>query len=185
MASFLRVSCFSLLLVVLLSTPFIRAEAQLLNPNGLQVSAEDHAALFGTSNNTANTGGGGSGANTGGGGTGANTGGGGTGANTGGGGIGDPGGENNIPVLENPLKNIDSLPELLNVILDAIVQIGVLLLVIMLVWVGFLFVMARGNPEEISKARSALLWTLIGGLILLGAKAISEVLQATVGSLTS
>ncbi len=84
--------------------------------------------------------------------------------------------------LQNPLK-FDSLPELLNAILDAVVQLGAILLVFMLVWVGFLFVTAQGNPEKVSTARSALMWTVIGGLILLGAKAISEVIAATVQTL--
>ncbi|MDB5189408.1 MAG: protein of unknown function with transrane region [Parcubacteria group bacterium] len=85
--------------------------------------------------------------------------------------------------LQNPLNNIDSLPKLLEVILGAVVKLGSILLVVMLVWVGFLFVMAQGNPEEITKARSALVWTLIGGMILLGAQAISSLIQATVTGL--
>jgi hypothetical protein len=85
--------------------------------------------------------------------------------------------------LKNPLK-FNSLPELLNAVLDAVIELGAILLVFMLVWVGFLFVTAQGNPEKVSTARSALLWTLIGGLILLGAKAISLVVQSTVTSIT-
>lgn len=86
--------------------------------------------------------------------------------------------------LQNPLQ-FDSLPELLHAILAAVVELGTIVLGIMLVYVGFLFVSARGNPEEISKARSALIWTLIGGLILLGAEAISLVIQSTVASISS
>lgn len=85
--------------------------------------------------------------------------------------------------LQNPLQNIDSLPELIDAILHAVVQIGAILLTVMLVWVGFLFVVAQGNPEKLSTARSALIWTVIGGLILLGAEAISQVIQATVKGL--
>ncbi len=86
--------------------------------------------------------------------------------------------------LQNPLQ-FDTLPELLHAILAAVVELGTIVLGIMLVYVGFLFVSARGNPEEISKARSALIWTLIGGLILLGAEAISLVIQSTVASISS
>ena len=53
----------------------------------------------------------------------------------------------------------------------------------MIVYVGFLFVAARGNEEKIRSARDALMWTVIGGLILLGAEAISLVIQATVKTL--
>ncbi len=84
--------------------------------------------------------------------------------------------------LENPL-NAGSLPELLTVILGAVIQIGSILLVLALVWVGFLFVMAQGAEEKIRDARSALVWTVIGGMLLLGATAISEVIQATVQTL--
>lgn len=86
--------------------------------------------------------------------------------------------------LENPL-NVSSLPELLNAILRGVVEIGAILLTVMIVYVGFLFVAAQGNEEKIRSARSALVWTVIGGLILLGASAISAVIQATVGTITS
>ena len=85
--------------------------------------------------------------------------------------------------LVNPLNNIDSLPDLLTAILDAVVQLGAIILVIAIVYVGFKFVVAQGNEERIKEARGALVWTVIGGLILLGAQAISLVIQQTVSAL--
>lgn len=85
--------------------------------------------------------------------------------------------------LVNPLNGINSLPELLTAILKAVVELGSLLLVFMLVYVGFLFVVAQGNEEKIRSAREALVWTVVGGLILLGAEAISLVIQSTAASL--
>ncbi len=85
--------------------------------------------------------------------------------------------------LVNPLSNINSLPDLLTAILKGVVEIGAIFLTLMIVYVGFLFVAARGNEEKIRSARDALLWTVIGGLILLGAEAISLVIQATVKTL--
>jgi hypothetical protein len=84
--------------------------------------------------------------------------------------------------LTNPL-NAGSIPELLAIVLKGIVQLGSIVLVLMLVWVGFLFVMAQGNEEEVRSARSALMWTVIGGLVLLGAQAISMLIQSTVNAL--
>lgn len=81
--------------------------------------------------------------------------------------------------LANPLQT-DSLTGLITLILNAVIDIGVIVLVLALVWTGFKFVMAQGQEEQIREARSSLLWTLIGGLLLLGATAISLVLQATV-----
>lgn len=87
--------------------------------------------------------------------------------------------------LVNPLKGISTLDEFLKAILDGVIQIGTLVLIMMLVYVGFLFVVARGNPEKIQGAKSALVWTVIGGLVLLGATAIQLVISGTVKSITS
>jgi len=84
--------------------------------------------------------------------------------------------------LVNPLK-VNNVEDLLNLILEAVIQIGVIVLVLALIWTGFLFIKAQGKPEELAKARQAFIWTIIGGLILLGAKGISEVIQATATNL--
>ena len=84
--------------------------------------------------------------------------------------------------LQNPL-NAGSIPELIGVVLRAVVQLGSIVLVLALVWVGFLFVAAQGAEEKIREARNALVWTVIGGLILLGATDISAAIQATAQAL--
>ncbi|MEK9160893.1 MAG: hypothetical protein AAB440_02565, partial [Patescibacteria group bacterium] len=81
--------------------------------------------------------------------------------------------------LVNPLK-VGTVEELLALVLKAVVNIGTIVLVLMLVYVGFLFVVGQGNEEKISEAKKALMWTVIGGLDLLGAQAISLVIQSTV-----
>lgn len=85
--------------------------------------------------------------------------------------------------LTNPLNSINSLPDFINAILDAVVQLGTILLTFAIVYVGFKFVAAQGNEEEIRSARTALMWTVIGGLVLLGAKTIGLVISATVKGL--
>lgn len=85
--------------------------------------------------------------------------------------------------LVNPLRGVDSFPDFLRAILGGIVDIGTIVLIMMLVYVGFLFVAARGNAEKLQSAKSALVWTVIGGLILLGATSIQLVIEGTVNSL--
>ena len=85
--------------------------------------------------------------------------------------------------LKNPLTGVNDLTTLLGKILDAVIAIGTVVVTIMLVYCGFLFVIAQGNEEKIRDARSALLWTVIGALVLLGAKVIQGVITATVASL--
>lgn len=84
--------------------------------------------------------------------------------------------------LTNPLK-ANSIEELLSLVLKAAVRLGTIVLILMFVWVGFLFVAARGSEENLRKAKSAFFWTVIGGLILLGAEAIARVIQATASAL--
>lgn len=76
-----------------------------------------------------------------------------------------------------------SFEELITKILDLVVQLGATLLVLALVWVGFLFVNAQGKEDQIKKAREALFWCVIGGLMLLGAQAISLAIKGFVGAL--
>lgn len=81
--------------------------------------------------------------------------------------------------LLNPLNSGTSLPDLLAEILQFVVRIGTVVVVLMVIYVGFKFVMARGEPGAITEARQALLWTVVGALILLGAQAIATAIQAT------
>lgn|SRR3989344_8549635 len=82
--------------------------------------------------------------------------------------------------LTNPLGAGTDLEALLADILAFVVKIGSVVVVLMLVYVGYLFVTARGNDTKLTTAKSALLWTVVGALILLGAEAIALAIQATV-----
>lgn len=99
----------------------------------------------------------------------------------------DPSGTN-VPLL-NPLgtscnsTNTDCLGKFLINILDFVVRIGSIVVILMLVFVGYKFVAAQGNDSKIIEARSMLLWTVVGALILLGAQAIAIGIQATVQAL--
>ncbi|MFP4022847.1 MAG: TrbC/VirB2 family protein [Candidatus Paceibacterota bacterium] len=85
-----------------------------------------------------------------------------------------------VQAVENPLDGIDSFPDLISTILkDIVVPIGAVIAALAIVYSGFLFVTAQGNTEQLSKARSAFLWAVIGGLILIGSWAIAEAIQAT------
>jgi len=90
----------------------------------------------------------------------------------------------NVTLL-NPLgPSGTSLEAFLNSILDFVIRIGAIVVILMLVYIGFLFVTARDDTTKISAARQALLWTVVGALILLGAKAIAIGIQATVQALS-
>lgn len=93
--------------------------------------------------------------------------------------------------LKNPLgtscnsANTDCLMNFLNKILAFVIKIGTVVVILMLVFVGYKFVAAQGAPGKIEEARTMLLWTVIGALVLLGAQAISSAIQATVTAISS
>lgn len=81
--------------------------------------------------------------------------------------------------LKNPLES-DNLMELLQEILDVIMIFAVPLIVFMIIYAGFMYVTARGNEAQVSDASRALLYAVIGGVIILGANIILAVISGTV-----
>ena len=58
--------------------------------------------------------------------------------------------------------------------------VGIPIVALAIIYTGFLFVQARGNSEELTKAKKVLMYTLIGGALLLGAFVIAKAIGATV-----
>ena len=86
--------------------------------------------------------------------------------------------------LINPLKGSGNLMSFLQSILDFVIKIGTVVVILMMVFVGYKFVVAQGAPDKIKEARDALLWTLVGALILLGSKAIAFGIEKTVQAIS-
>ncbi|MEK7471412.1 MAG: hypothetical protein AAB623_02065 [Patescibacteria group bacterium] len=83
--------------------------------------------------------------------------------------------------LDDPLGNrYADVPALIKTILEGVIKIGMPVVALAIIYCGFLFVKAQGKPEEIKKAKDALLYTLIGAAILLGSWAIAKMISATV-----
>ena len=83
----------------------------------------------------------------------------------------------------NPIAPLDTFGGLVHKLLEGAIKVGLPVVALAIIYCGFLFVRARGNPEQITKAKEALLYTLIGAAILLGSLAISELISNTVLSL--
>ena len=82
----------------------------------------------------------------------------------------------------NPI-NTDSLNGLIKTLLEGVLEVGIPIIALAIIYSGFLFVSARGNSEKLTKAKDALLYTLIGAAILLGSWAIAELISDTVFAL--
>lgn len=75
-----------------------------------------------------------------------------------------------------------SVAALIGNFVDWLIQLGIVAATLAFLYVGFQFVAARGNPELIKKNRSAFVWTVVGTLVLIGAKVLVEVIKATLSS---
>lgn len=82
--------------------------------------------------------------------------------------------------LKNPFKALGSFEKIASAFLTGIViPVGIPVLAIAIMYAGFLFVAARGNPTKLDDAKKAALWTAVGGFIMLGSLTIVRILQST------
>jgi hypothetical protein len=85
--------------------------------------------------------------------------------------------------LESPLKsNINSVESLLTTILNVLLVIAVPIIVFFIIFAGFTYVTAQGNPEKIKTATRSLTYAIIGAVLILGGVAISEIIASVVES---
>jgi len=86
--------------------------------------------------------------------------------------------------LENPLRNgIDSISAFVEALIKVALYILYPLAVLAILYSGFLFVFARGNSTKLDNAKKNVLWTFIGVSLLVGAWALSQLLQGTIDPL--
>ncbi len=85
-------------------------------------------------------------------------------------------------MIENPIK-AENFGQVIETIAKAITAVGIPIASIFLIYSGFLFVTARGNAEQITKAKTTFFWTIIGTALIVGAWAIATALNEFAGGL--
>ncbi len=83
-------------------------------------------------------------------------------------------------IIENPLE-ADSFEEIINSIIDVIWNLSVVLAPLMIVWAGVLYITSGGNPEQITKAKNIIIYTLVGFAIILLSKGFFEIIKQLLG----
>lgn len=84
--------------------------------------------------------------------------------------------------LINPLGS-DSITEFFLQLLQIVLIFAVPIIVFFIIYAGFLYVTARGNQDQVTKATRALGYAILGGVIILGAQVILVIIQGTVDAL--
>ena len=74
--------------------------------------------------------------------------------------------------IPNPIKAA-TFAQLIEDITQIILTVGLPVAAIMLIYSGFLFVTARGNEEQLKKAKQNFFWAIIGAAVIIGARVIA------------
>lgn len=92
------------------------------------------------------------------------------------------GGSAGAVTIDNPLA-ANSITEFFLLIIEILLVFAIPLIVLFIIYAGFLIVTAQGKEEQITQGKRALIYAVIGGLLILGAQLILEVIQGTVAAL--
>jgi hypothetical protein len=84
--------------------------------------------------------------------------------------------------ISNPLK-VNSIQDLISEALKFVVNLLAIAGVVYIIWTGFLFVKAQGNPTELEKAKKSFMNAIIGMAIILGAWGIATVIANTINKI--
>lgn len=87
--------------------------------------------------------------------------------------------------FENPLNKANDINSLIKVVIDFIIKIASVIVVLFIIYAGFLFVSAQGKEDKIKQAKDTFFWAIIGALLILGANVLAEVVCSTAKGLGS
>lgn len=82
----------------------------------------------------------------------------------------------------NPI-GYSTFMDFVQAILQVVLKIGIPVAAIFIIYSGFLFVKAQGNETELTKAKSAFTYAVIGTAILLGSWLLATGIESTINSL--
>ena len=86
--------------------------------------------------------------------------------------------------LENPLNSdLSTIPAFIAGALKVLVIVALPIIALFIVISGFMFVLARGDPGKLTKAKENFVYVIIGALLILGAWVIATLIGGTVTQL--
>ena len=95
----------------------------------------------------------------------------------------DTGSNPTYVTIESPLR-AQSIQALFIDLINVVLVFATPIIVFFIIYAGFLYVTARGDTGQVGKATNALLYAVIGGVLILGAFVILRIIEGTVRSIT-
>ena len=90
--------------------------------------------------------------------------------------------DGNSTGLPNPLK-VNNLVSFIKLVIDQVLKFAEIISALLIIWSGFLFVKAQGDPKELETARRNFFYVVIGTGILLAAHVITDIIINTINQL--
>lgn len=83
------------------------------------------------------------------------------------------------------LLRFESVDDLVVGVLNVLIVFATPIIVLFIIYAGFLYVTARGNPQQIETANRAIVYAIIGAVMVIGAMALATILEGTITALAS
>jgi hypothetical protein len=83
--------------------------------------------------------------------------------------------------IENPVGATD-LMDVIEKVTTAIRDLAIPVAVVMILWAGFNFLTAAGNPAKITKGKQILLWTVVGLAIVFIGGGFVDLIRSVIGA---
>jgi hypothetical protein len=80
--------------------------------------------------------------------------------------------------LNNP-ASVPNFQGFIQAFLMAVVEISLPILTLFIVYSGFLFVTARGNSDQLKRAKENFLYVMVGAILILGAWVLATLIAST------
>lgn len=78
--------------------------------------------------------------------------------------------------IKNPATGVNSISDIVTAVVRVVRMVAIPFVVLAIIYSGWLFIAAQGNPDKLKNARGVFMWTLIGTLVVLSAELIASVL---------
>ena len=82
-------------------------------------------------------------------------------------------------MIENPV-GVQSIAQFIQLVLQAMVKIGGVVVALFILIAGFMFVAARGNVQKLHEARENFKYVIFGAILILGAWVLATIIEGTV-----
>ena len=86
-----------------------------------------------------------------------------------------------VITIENPLE-VDSFEEIIDNLIDLVFNLSLVIAPLMIVWAGGLYITSSGNPDQTTKAKNIIIYTLTGFAVILLSKGFVAIIKELLGA---